>query len=277
MRVRDRILGIETELGVMLQTNGEFRSPELIPTRHYSEFIREYKKGLYVASGKGYLWHPNGSLSYLDYNDHPEHATAECRSARDIVTTAKAGELIIADVFNQPYIHDTDTKFILFKNNLAFDANENISNAYGCHDNYSLHGNRSYSINEEFRKYLIPFLITRQILDGAGWWDKYGRFHLSQRAMMIRSVMTGSTTGDRGLVHFRGNDDTGTNERLHLILGDSNILETALYLKIGVTSLILALVEQGLAPRIECEDPVRSLRDISFNADPHGSFVDTAN
>ncbi|MEK9195682.1 MAG: proteasome accessory factor PafA2 family protein, partial [Patescibacteria group bacterium] len=54
----------------------------------------------------------------------------------------------------------------------------------------------------------------------------------------------------------------------HLILGDSNILEFAMYLKLGTVSLVLSLIENEKVPHIPCMDPVTALQKITLHGDP---------
>ena len=49
--------------------------------------------------------------------------------------------------------------------------------------------------------------------------------------------------------------------RLHVIVGDSNMSEFSIYLKIGITSLVLKLIQVGaLNCRFKLIDPVSDIR-----------------
>ena len=274
MRIRDRIYGLETEFGAMIRTDdGKFLS---VPSADAAAFFWFFSHAQGSINYLGRLWHTNGSLSYMDFNEHPEHATAECRSIRDLVACAKAGEHIMTDIFDASCPTMGNSRFVLFKNNLAFDDGGDIKVSFGCHENYfrpedSVRG-------KKFEDVIIPFFMTRQIFDGAGWWDKNGKFLISQRAMMIRfEGSSGSATQARSFIHTKGSLDTGLGYRLHIIGGDSNILETATYLKVGVTSLILALIDNGAAPVLKCDRPLDALHAIAQTGDSHGRYVWTTN
>ena len=263
MRVHDRIYGIETEFAAMIRkANGKFESGDTITKAEYFAYLKRCRSVLFTDQHEGRSWHINGSLVYVDFNEHPEHATAECRSVRDAVAGFKAGELIASEIFGG-LLARNDSRLVLFKNNLARDHKGTVT-TFGCHDNYS----RSQSLTAVgFQESLIPFLVTRQILDGAGTWDDDGNFILSQRAGMIEHIMGGIATSERPIIQGKATPDTGS--RIHLVLGDSNILEAACYLKVGTTALVLALMDGGHAPTISYEEPVQSLHDIATSADPH--------
>ncbi|MDQ1701556.1 MAG: Pup amidohydrolase, partial [Frankiaceae bacterium] len=54
--------------------------------------------------------------------------------------------------------------------------------------------------------------------------------------------------------------------RLHVIIGDANLSEISTYLKVGTTSLVLAMIEDGWLPHdLSVEQPVASLRAVSHD------------
>jgi proteasome accessory factor A len=56
--------------------------------------------------------------------------------------------------------------------------------------------------------------------------------------------------------------------RLHLLHGDTNVLPSALYLKIGATRLVLDLLEANDLPEINLADAVWTLRTLSHQPTP---------
>lgn len=271
MFVRDRVYGIETEFGVMKRLfNGMYHT---IPAYDsiFDDLIwsTDERTHLHDDNKQKKIWHVNGSLTYMDVNDHPEHATPECRSVRDLVAYCKAGERLAASIFSKDIWGD-GSHIVLYKNNIGWDEQLGVQSTWGCHDNYSL-----YTIgaaNESLCPDLIAFLITRQMFDGAGWWDLNGVYHLSQRANRITIEFGGNTTIGRPIIHHKlQQEDTG--ERLHLILGDSNILEAAHFLKVGTTAAVIALMEAGLCPKFHCKDPIGALQQISACGDLHAKTI----
>jgi len=114
---------------------------------------------------------------------------------------------------------------------------------------------------------LIPLLITRQIIDGAGWFGK-DNYILSQRALVMVHDISSKTLSDRGIINDKDGSDTGPTPRHHIICGDSNILEFAMYLKLGTVALTLALIEGGKIPHVPCLTPVATMQLIAQSADP---------
>ncbi len=90
-------------------------------------------------------------------------------------------------------------------------------------------------------------------------------YQMSQRADFIEQIMGLQTTFDRPLINTRDEPHVNHHKymRLHVICGDANMCETAMYLKIGVTSLVLDLIEDGLHPVITLADPVQQTKALS--------------
>jgi proteasome accessory factor A len=205
----------------------------------------------------------NGGRLYVDRGGHPEYATPECRSLKDLVAHEKAGDRIIqklAQATRRP--HDV-RQLHVYKNNV--DA---YGNTYGAHENYLVtpHAMDHLSV-------LIPFLTTRQIYTGAGKLmygadaDHAGSaFQISQRANFFDRAFSDRTSEVRGIITTRKREipRIGQNQRLHLIVGDSNLCEAAIALKLGVTMLMLRMLEEGaLDDSLSLDDPVRALKAVS--------------
>jgi len=118
---------------------------------------------------------------------------------------------------------------------------------------------------------LVPFLITRQVLTGAGKVLATPRgavFCLSQRADHIWESVSSATTRSRPIINTRDEPhaDAEHYRRLHVIVGDSSMSETTTMLKVGSTDLVLRLVEAGLPMRdLTLENPIRAIREISHD------------
>jgi proteasome accessory factor A len=77
----------------------------------------------------------NGSRLYLDVGSHPEYATAECDSLRQLVAHDRAGEQIVeslaVDAQARLAADEVRGEIYVFKNNT-----DSAGNSYGCHENY---------------------------------------------------------------------------------------------------------------------------------------------
>src|SRR5699024_12359047 len=54
--------------------------------------------------------------------------------------------------------------------------------------------------------------------------------------------------------------------RLHVIIGDANLSETAIWLKHGMTAIVIAMIEAGAVPEdLALENPDGALHEISHD------------
>jgi proteasome accessory factor A len=118
---------------------------------------------------------------------------------------------------------------------------------------------------------LIPFLVTRQIICGAGKVLQTPRgavYCVSQRAEHIWEGVSSATTRSRPIINTRDEPhaDAERYRRLHVIVGDSNMSEVTTLLKVGTANLVLEMVEEGVAFRdFTLDNPIRAIREISHD------------
>jgi proteasome accessory factor A len=118
---------------------------------------------------------------------------------------------------------------------------------------------------------LIPFLVTRQLICGAGKVLQTPRgavFCLSQRAEHIWEGVSSATTRSRPIINTRDEPhaDAERYRRLHVIVGDSNMNESTTLLKVGSADLVLRMMEQGISFKdLTMENPIRAIREISHD------------
>jgi proteasome accessory factor A len=120
-------------------------------------------------------------------------------------------------------------------------------------------------------KHLIPFFVTRQIYAGSGKVGAENRmppapYQISQRADFFETLVDLNTMVKRPIINTRDEPhaDPAKYRRLHVIVGDANMAEYSTYLKVGVTAVVLTMIEEkGALPEIELEDPVRSIKEVS--------------
>jgi proteasome accessory factor A len=255
-----RIFGLETEYGVTCAVeSGRGLS---------ADEVARYLFRKVVAWGRSSnVFLRNGSRLYLDVGSHPEYATAECDDIRDLIAHDRGGERIleglVADAQQRLEHEGLPGRIHLFKNNT-----DSAGNSYGCHENYLVRRQGDFG---RLADVLVPFLITRQVLTGAGKVLPTPRgavYCLSQRADHIWESVSSATTRSRPIINTRDEPhaDAESYRRLHVIVGDSSMSETTTLLKVGATDLVLRLVEAGLPMRdIALENPMRSIREISHD------------
>ncbi len=197
----------------------------------------------------------NGSRVYYDVG-HFEVSTAETTNFHDVVIWEKAGEKILdwlRRVMEEKYVGG-DTKIHAFKNNTSPDGT-----SYGSHENYCV--SRDVPWPSRFIRDLVPHLSTRIVYTGAGDIIR-GKYVLSPMAFLTSQVISGETMHDTGILNTRDEPhaDGSRWRRLHVIVGDALMNETAILMRHFTTSAILRLMEEdrlGDVPRLR--DPVRDL------------------
>ena len=255
-----RIFGVETEYGITCTFRGQRRlSPDEV-TRYLFRRVVSWGRSSNVFLS-------NGARLYLDVGSHPEYATPECDNLVDLVTHDKAGERILEGL-----LVDADRllreegiagDIYVFKNNTDF-----AGNSYGCHENYLIPRDQELG---RLTDILTPFLVTRQMICGAGKILHLPRgavFCLSQRADHIWEVASSASTRSRPIINTRDEPhaDAERFRRLHVIGGDSNMSETSMLLKFGSTDLVLRMIEARTAlPDMTLDNPIRAIREISHD------------
>ena len=120
---------------------------------------------------------------------------------------------------------------------------------------------------------LTPFFVSRQVVTGSGrvgiGQDGRGQgFQLTQRADFFEVEVGLETTLKRPIINTRDEPhaDPEKYRRLHVIVGDANLSEVSTYLKLGTTALVLALIEDGVAPTdLMPERPVHEMHAVSHD------------
>jgi proteasome accessory factor A len=258
--VERRIFGIENEYGVTCTFRGQRRlSPDEVARYLFRRVVS------WGRSSNVFL--RNGARLYLDVGSHPEYATPECDRAVDLVTHDKAGERILEgllmDAERRLREEGIAGDIYLFKNNT-----DSAGNSYGCHENYLVGRQGEFS---RLADVLIPFLVSRQVVVGAGKVLQTPRgavYCVSQRAEHIWEGVSSATTRSRPIINTRDEPhaDAERFRRLHVIVGDSNMSETTTLLKVGATDLVLRMIEAGIGMRdLTLENPIRAIREISHD------------
>jgi proteasome accessory factor A len=258
--VRRRIFGIENEYGVTCTFEGQRRlSPDEVARYLFRRVVS------WGRSSNVFL--ENGARLYLDVGSHPEYATPECDSPRQVVVHDKAGERIVEELVLSAERRLAEEgiagRISLFKNNT-----DSAGNSYGCHENYLVGRVGEF---QRLAEALIPFLVTRQIFAGAGKVLQTPRgpiFSLAQRAEHIWEGVSSATTRSRPIINTRDEPhaDAERFRRLHVIVGDSNMSEYTSWLKVATCDLLLRMLEdQSVMRDLSLDNPIRAIREISHD------------
>ena len=260
-----RVFGIETEYGLTCTFRGQRRlSPD--------EVARYLFRGVVSWGRSSNVFLRNGGRLYLDVGSHPEYATPECDSVVDLISHDKAGERILegllVDAVRRLSAEGVAGDIYLFKNNT-----DSAGNSYGCHENYLVPRHQDLG---RLTDILTPFLVTRQLICGAGKVLPTPRgvvYCVSQRAEHIWESVSSATTRSRPIINTRDEPhaDAERFRRLHVIVGDSNMSETTTLLKVGSTGLVLRMIEAGVVPQdMTLDNPVRAIREVSHDMTGRG-------
>ncbi|MBM3300234.1 MAG: proteasome accessory factor PafA2 family protein, partial [Deltaproteobacteria bacterium] len=188
---------------------------------------------------------------------------------RDLVAHEKAGDRIVQELVEHASAQMANNglpgELIVFKNNV-----DHFGTTYGSHENYLVTPRAMDRIH-----LIVPFLVTRQIFAGAGKMVTGKRaagspYRLTQRADFIDRVFSDRTSRIRGIINLRKREvpRQGQNRRLHILVGDSNMSESAIGLKNGTTGLVLRLLEEdGLNNLPLLAAPVDAIKAISRRLD----------
>jgi proteasome accessory factor A len=273
----NRVVGIETEYGCLV-TGDPLHGPDAWPARVKNYLFKKAKAGVIDLHYRDYEEPPgnggfllNGGRLYIDMG-HLEYSSPESRTVRDAVAYDIAGDLLLQSALEMLGVSE-EVAFI--KNNV----DHHTGATFGCHENYLM--KRELQFSPQLLGTLLSFLATRQLFTGAG---RVGQasplafefeapppsqsvpFQLSQRAEHIVNDNYQWVQFNRAIINARDEPlaDYRKYRRLHLLIGDSNMSPFATALKIGTTSLILTLIEEGDLPDdVILQDSVLATRQIS--------------
>jgi proteasome accessory factor A len=188
----------------------------------------------------------NGARLYVDHA-HPEYSSPECRTPLEATLYDVAGEEIMRralGIANDSL--DPAAAITLYKNN-----SDGKGNSYGTHENYLVRRDVEFA---HLVRAMVPHFVSRQVVIGAG---KVGAeteaalehnptFQLSQRAEFFEEIVGLETTLKRPIINTRDepHSDAERFRRLHVIIGDANMSQSATFVKLGSTALLLAALEE---------------------------------
>jgi proteasome accessory factor A len=210
----------------------------------------------------------NGARYYVDHA-HPEISTPEVTTAREALVWDRAAEEIVrASMEYVRALLPDGGEIIVHKNN-----SDGKGNSYGCHENYLIARETPFG---RMASQITPHFVTRQVFCGAGKVgcelpgraDDHVAYQLSQRADFFEEEIGLETTLKRPIVNTRDEPhaDAQKYRRLHVIVGDANMSEVATYLKVGTTSIILAMIEDDeLGDDWLLGNPVAAIRQVSHD------------
>ncbi|MBI5147664.1 MAG: proteasome accessory factor PafA2 family protein [Parcubacteria group bacterium] len=232
----------------------------------------------------------NGFRFYRDL-DHLEIASPECASARDLLKWEKAGEAMLELLIREVNRTIQPNRLILCKKNCDFGGN-----SFGAHESYQL-TDISVAAGEDrllcWAKYLkrtVPFFASSPIVTGAGHVNGgTHRYLISHRGAITAHVVSDSAhrvrleeeellVGLKPIFMIRGGDADlvgAPHCRIQVVFRDGNMADWSIYLKYGVTRLILRMLQEGFfqyaSRSLAFESEERAVIALNaFSSDPTG-------
>jgi len=272
-----KVCGVDSELGNVL-VGAALRTAGVGTGREASRALLRKVQGvarcgLQPVSGSGYNpqdWGrkylpSNGGCIYIDL-DHLELCIPEVLSAYDHLAAWHAMLRIARDALDAANEDlPAGQKIVVLVN-----SSDGQGHSYGSH--LSIQLTRAAWDNIFLRKahhmlFLASYLASSVIFTGAG---KVGsengrppvKFQLSQRADFFEVLSGIETTFRRPLVNSR-DESLGRSEstaRLHVIFFDNTLCHRSSLLKVGVTQIVLAMIEQEyVSCDLLLDDPVAAV------------------
>ena len=211
----------------------------------------------------------NGARLYVDHT-HPEYASPEALGPREAVLYDRAGDLLMHRA-ETALSRERGSRVQVIKNNT-----DGHGAAWGAHESYAVRRDVPWDL---LTAVTLPFLVTRQVIGGAGRvgigaQSRTPGFQVFARADYIEQEVSIYTTRERPIVNTRDEPHAEASRwrRLHVITADSSTLAVTGLLRTGSMAALLSLVEnhperaRDLAGRVALADPVGALH--AFSHDP---------
>jgi len=156
----------------------------------------------------------------------------------------------------------------LFKN-----STDPAGRSSGCRESYQVGTHGEFS---RLADMLIPFIVTRQVICGAGKVLPTPRgavYSLSQGPGQSWTGASPARIRSRPLINTRSEPRAGGQafRRLHVAVSEPNMSETTVLLKLGATDLVLRMIEAGaVLPDLILDNPVQAIGEVSLDVTGRG-------
>ena len=210
----------------------------------------------------------NGARLYVDHA-HPEYSSPEVTTPRAAITWDRAGESVMREAVHRLATVPSGVAAVvnLYKNNT-----DGKGASYGTHENYLMRRDTPF---QRIIRQLTPFFVVRQVMCGSGRVgigtdSRTPGYQIASRSDFFEAEVGLETTLKRPIINTRDEPHAVADRyrRLHVILGDANHCDVAGLLKMGMTSLVLAMIEDDAITRdLSVRKPVAALHAVSHDVD----------
>lgn len=260
-----RLFGVETEYAVAAldRAGRALERPELageilhLARRRLPHLPERLANGAFLACG---------ARLYVDAGDHPEFSTPECTHPDEVVRYVRVGDRILAQMAGELAAARRELgEVVVLRSNVDLIS----GSSWGSHESHLHRTPERAGLPSQ----LIPHLVSRLIFCGAGGFNGHCRhgieFTLAPRVGHLVTDVSADSTGARGIFHLKDEPLAGDgSRRLHLICGETLCSDLGLWLRLGTTALVVAMIEARLGPgdAVQLREPLAAMR--AFAADP---------
>lgn len=213
----------------------------------------------------------NGGEMYLD-SATLEYATPECTSPQEAVLHERIGEQIVVDTITRIALGRNPRLPTVYKRSGYVEVWSESrptpllkETSIGHHENYTsinniMEGIYAAPITHPGFHCLSDFLVLRKLIDGAGMVAD-DHFSITQKPTAIKY-----RTFERDTTHGRKKAFQQKGDRLEVRSGEGSKSDWAAAFKLGLTSLVLRLIEHGKQPNhLKLSDPNAALLNLAQN------------
>jgi proteasome accessory factor A len=205
----------------------------------------------------------NGGRLHLEVVGRPEYATPECGNPLELIVHDKAGERILegllADAGQRLREEGHADDIRIFKRGAG-----PADSSSGCQEDYLVGRGGRFG---RLAGILIPFLVTRQLICGAGAvvpTPGGAVYCLSRRSGHTGNGVSAAAARSRPLVNTFDEPRAAGLRRLRVSVSDSTMSETTTLLRAGATFLVLRMAELGtVMPDLTLDNPIRAIGEVS--------------
>lgn len=262
----DRLFGMETEYaftarghdGRPLNPGPLVEQVERLAAQTIPSVPGMRSSGIFLQNASRMYRDPAGNYTHL------EIAGPECANPWDVVRYLQAGERQLVQLAAELQRANSAVSAAAFnKTNIDYSGSHA---SWGCHESY-LTTKRILGLSRQ----IIPHLVSRIAFTGAGGFNNRSpgiEFLLSPRVAHTSTIENVGSQYERPIFHTRDEPLCEGFFRLHVICGESLHSETAAWLKIATTAVVVAMADADVAPgeAMQFVAPVEAMR--IFARDP---------
>jgi proteasome accessory factor A len=254
--VDERMFGLRNQYSVVVSPGGQRElSPEEVGRRLFGPVV---SGGL----GRSVLFRNGGQL-HLEVAGRVEYATPECGNPLELIVHDKAGERILegllADAGQRLRDEGSTDNVRVFKRSAG-----PADSSSGCQEDYLVGRGGRFG---RLAGVLIPFLVTRQLICGAGAvlpTPGGAVYCLSRRPGHTGNGLPAAAARSRPLISTFDEPRAAGLRRLRVCVSDSTMSETTTLLRAAATFLVLRMAESGSEmPDLTLDNPVRAIGKVS--------------